>query len=183
MGDGYCRSILQNQCLFKLVYLFGGACDSHIGPAVSREDFVQIMKAGRALAEIHLDYENQPAPEGVIIEGDNPAGDIYSFYSVTKLSYEDKSKKDVINYNGHITIRNVPSKVYDYVVNGRSPVDWIFDRYQVTVDKKSGIKNDPNDWSKEHEQPRYILDLLLSVMTLSLKTQEIVAGLPDVKFE
>lgn len=149
----------------------------------TRADFVQIMKAGRALAKIHLDYENQPAPEGVEVEGDNPVGDMYSFYSVTKLSYEDKTKKDVINYNSNITIRNVPSEVYDYVVNGRSPVDWIFDRYQVTVDKKSGIKNDPNDWSKEHEQPRYILDLLLSVMTVSLKTQEIVASLPDIDFE
>ena len=60
---------------------------------------------------------------------------------------------------------------------------FIFDRYQVTTDKKSGIKNDPNDWSKEHEQPRYILDLLLSVMTVSLKTQEIVNNLPIVNFE
>ncbi len=149
----------------------------------TRADFVQIMKAGRALANIHLNYEKQPAPEGVVIEGDNPVGDIYSFYSVIKLSYEDKTKKDVINYNNHITIRNVPSKVYDYVVNGRSPVDWIFDRYHVNTDNKSGIENDPNDWSKEHEQPRYILDLLLSVMTVSLKTQEIVNNLPIVNFE
>ena len=69
------------------------------------------------------------------------------------------------------------------VLEGAQSVEWIFDCYQVTVDKKSGICNDPNDWAREHNKPRYILDLLLSVMTVSLKTQEIVAGLPDVKFE
>ncbi|MEZ5312491.1 MAG: hypothetical protein R2862_02005 [Thermoanaerobaculia bacterium] len=30
------------------------------------------------------------------------------------------------------------------------------ERYQVTRDKDSGIVNDPNDWCKEHQQPRYI---------------------------
>lgn len=71
----------------------------------------------------------------------------------------------------------------DYVVNGRSPVEWIMDRYQVKTDKASGITNDPNDWAIEHGKPRYILDLLLSVMTVSLKTQEIVNSLPEIKFE
>ena len=48
---------------------------------------------------------------------------------------------------------HIPLAVYDYKVNGRSPVEWIMERYQVSIDKKSGIKNDPNDWGKEHGNP------------------------------
>jgi len=57
------------------------------------------------------------------------------------------------------------------------------DRYQVKIDKKSGIKNDPNDWSEEVENSRYILDLLLSVINVSVQTVDIVNGLPELKFE
>ena len=139
--------------------------------------FWQISKAGRDLADIHLNYENQKAPEGVIIEGD------CDNYTVSKMKFPKKDQKDTIIYNNDITIKNIPLEVYNYVINGRSPVEWIMERYQVKIDKKSGIENNPNDWATEHNQPRYILDLLLSVMTVSLKTQEIVNSLPDVKFE
>ena len=57
------------------------------------------------------------------------------------------------------------------------------ERYQVKTDKKSGIKNDPNDWAKEVGNPRYILDLLLSIITVSVKTVDIVYDLPELKFE
>ena len=139
--------------------------------------FWQISKAGRDLADIHLNYENQKAPEGVVIEGD--CGN----YTVSKMKFSKKDQKDTIIYNSDITIKNIPLEVYNYVVNGRSPVEWIMERYQIKIDKASGIENNPNDWATEHNQPRYILDLLLSVMTVSLKTQEIVNSLPDVKFE
>lgn len=139
--------------------------------------FWQISKAGRDLADIHLNYENQKAPKGIVIEGD--CGN----YTVSKMKFPKKDQKDTIIYNSDITIKNIPLEVYNYVVNGRSPVEWIIERYQVKVDTDSGIENNPNDWATEHNQPRYILDLLLSVMTVSLKTQEIVNSLPDVKFE
>lgn len=139
--------------------------------------FWQISKAGRDLADIHLNYENQKAPEGVVIEGD--CGN----YTVSKMKFPKKDQKDTIIYNNDITIKNIPLEVYNYIVNGRSPVEWIMERYQVKIDKASGIENNPNDWATEHNQPRYILNLLLSVMTVSLKTQEIVNSLPDVKFE
>jgi predicted helicase len=57
------------------------------------------------------------------------------------------------------------------------------ERYQVTTHKESGIKNDPNDWSKEVGNARYILDLLLSIINVSVQTLDIVDGLPKVKFE
>ena len=142
----------------------------------SPNDFWDFSKAGRELAELHLHYEDQPAPEGILVEGDD------GNYRVTKMRFPQKGQKDTILYNDHISITHIPPAVYDYVVNGRSAVEWIMERYQVRTDKKSGITNDPNDWAKEHEKPRYILDLLLSVMTVSLKTQAIVAGLPKITF-
>lgn len=90
---------------------------------------------------------------------------------------------EIIIFNSKIVVSNIPAKAYEYVVNGKSAIEWIMERYQVTVDKASGIKNDPNDWAKEVGNPRYILDLLLSVINVSVQTVEIVAGLPKLEFE
>ena len=90
--------------------------------------------------------------------------------------------KTTLTYNASITIRNIPPRSFEYVVNGRSPLEWIIDRYQVKTDKASGIVNDANAWGLEHDNPRYILDLILSCITVSLKTLDIVDALPAVDF-
>ena len=84
------------------------------------------------------------------------------------------------HYNSTITISHIPTAAYDYVVNGKSAIEWVLERYAVTTHKKSGIVNDPNDWAAEVGNPRYILDLLLSVIHVSTQTLAIVAGLPQV---
>lgn len=94
-----------------------------------------------------------------------------------------KDQKESIIYNWQITIDNIPEKAYVYAVNGKSAIDWIMERYAVTTDKKSGITNDPNDWADEVGNPRYILDLLLSVINVSVQSVGIVEGLPRVEFE
>jgi predicted helicase len=48
------------------------------------------------------------------------------------------------------------------------------ERYQITTHSESGITNDPNDWAKEVGNLRYILDLLLSVINVSVQTVELV---------
>lgn len=63
------------------------------------------------------------------------------------------------------------------MVNGKPAIQWIMERYQITRDKDSGIVNDPNDWSREHNQPRYIIDLLQRVIRASMETNKIVASL------
>lgn len=73
-------------------------------------------------------------------------------------------------------------RAYDYIVNGKSAIEWIMERYAITVHKEPGIRNDPNDWAEEVGKPRYILDFLLSVIEVSLRTVEIVEGLPGVGF-
>lgn len=149
-------------------------------PLVDRlEDFAAFRDAGRALAELHLHYEDQPAPEGVVVEKSDDD------FRVEKMRFAKIGKakdKSTIIYNDAITIRDIPTAVYDYVLNGRSAVEWVMERYQVTTDKASGIRNDPNDWAREHDDPSYILRLLLSVMTVSLRTMDIVRRLPKVNF-
>ena len=146
------------------------------------DDFMTFYKAGKELAELHLNYEIvEPCPN---VKVDYLASELTDedFY-VTKMKFPSKEQKDTIIYNDKIRITNIPSEAYDYVVNGKSAIEWIMERYAVTIDKNSLIKNDPNDWSKEHGKPRYILDLMLSVINVSVKTMQIVNSLPTLRFE
>ena len=141
----------------------------------SYEDFKKISCAGRALAEIHLNYENFEKPEGVEVE---ISAENY-FVRKMKLSADKK----ILQYNSDIVIKNIPAKVFEYVVNGRSPVEWIIERYQIKIDKASGIENNPNKYCEEIGDEKYILKLLLSSMTVALKTLEIIENLPEINFE
>jgi len=142
------------------------------------KDFWNFSKSGRQLADIHLNYESvEPYPNVKVIGEDS------GFFKVEKMRFPKKDQKDTINYNGRITIQNIPLEAYEYVVNGKSAIEWIMERYQITTHKESQITNDPNDWSEEVGNPRYILDLLLSIINVSMKTREIVGNLPKVKFD
>lgn len=148
-------------------------------------DFITFSKAGRQLAELHLNYENYPAPKEVIVNGLKPltgTEDDYSYFAVEKMRFPKKEERSTIILNSRITIENIPATAYEYIVNGKSAIEWIMERYAITIDKKSGIKNDPNLWAKEHNNPKYILDLLLSIIHVSLATQEIVNNLPKLQF-
>ena len=153
----------------------------------SAKEFKAFMEAGRKLAELHLNYEEvEPCP-GVTVEESGTKQDEYAYYTVEKMRFPSgvkaKDKPSTIQYNGHIVVRDIPQVAYDYVVNGKSAIEWIMERYQVTIDKDSQIKNDPNDWSREHEKPRYILDLLLSVINVSVQTVAIVKSLPALHLD
>lgn len=140
-------------------------------------DFWAFSKAGRALADLHLNYETQPPCSDVVVEGAESG-----HFRVEKMHFPNKEDKSVIEYNPWIKLTHIPLEAYEYVVNGRSAIEWIMDRYQIRTDKDSGITNDPNDWATEHGKPRYILDLLLSVITVSLETLKIIQGLPKLNF-
>lgn len=155
------------------------------------QDFMAFYKAGKALAELHLNYEQVPASPDVIVHiADAPDGTSrYDHFAVEKMVFpkvrDEKGKlvpdKSRIIYNCSITIENIPAKAYEYIVNGKSAIEWIMERYAITQDKKSLIVNDPNDWSKEHENPTYIFDLLLSIINVSTQTVDIINSLPKLK--
>lgn len=145
-------------------------------------DFWKFTKAGRQLSELHLNYETV-APFAEI----NVTGEDENFYTVEKLRFLKKDKKDTIIYNSKITISNIPAQAYEYIINGRSAIEWVMESYRTTTDlnskgEGSGITNDPNDWATETGNPRYILDLLLSVINVSVQTVDIVNGLPKMTF-
>lgn len=142
--------------------------------------FWKYVKAGRELAQLHLHYEDYAhEAAGVTVLINNA---VYDNFEVTKMRFASKEDKSTIIYNPFITITGIPAEAYEYVVNGRSAIEWIMESYQIKTHKESGIVNDPNDWAKEHNKPKYILDLLLSIIVVSLKTVEIVKGLPKVEF-
>ncbi|GGC92361.1 helicase [Tersicoccus solisilvae] len=151
-------------------------------PGVER--FRAFADAGRALSELHIGYENvEPYPLTERETGLGLETDAYAKYAVTKMKYGGKSgawDRTRVIYNGHLTVEGIPEDAHRYMLGSRSAVDWILERYQVKTDKASGIVNDPNDWSREHHQPRYIIDLLKRIVTVSVETNRIVDGLPDL---
>ena len=153
-------------------------------PIVERaEEFIAFSKAGRELAQLHLHYEDFANNAGVeVVETDYSAADEFAFYAVEKMRFAPKDERHSIIVNPHIAIHNIPTEAYDYVVNGKSAIEWVMDRYAVTTHKDSGIKNDPNLWAREQGKPRYILDLLLSIIHVSLETHRIVEKLPELIF-
>ena len=152
------------------------------------DDFWAFSKAGRALANLHLNYETiEPYGKCVIVHAPlTTKGDSIN-YHVEKMRFgkiDSKiADKSIIHYNHAITIEGIPAEAYEYVVNGKSAIEWVMERYAITTDKKSGITNDPNDWAREHNDEKYILNLLLRVINVSVQTVEIVKGLPNLKFE
>jgi predicted helicase len=128
------------------------------------------------LADLHIHYEKVIDSEktGVVIETKKPE------YSVTKMRFKKVGKqvyKDTLIYNDYITIHNIPEKAYEYVINGKSAIEWIMERYAVTVDKASGIVEDPN----KYQGSKYIFDLLISVIYVSIRTQELIDSMPEYK--
>lgn len=100
------------------------------------------------------------------------------FLSCSKSKHPKKDKVDTIVFNSDITITNIPEQAYEYVINGRSAIEWIIDQYQVKTDRNSGLLDDPNEYS---EDPKYIFNLLLSVINVSLQTVNLINSLPSLE--
>ncbi len=145
-------------------------------------DFWGFSKAGRELAHWHLNYETiDPWPLEEQIDANSLSRMTpKEFFRVEEMKFAKSGKekdKTTIIYNSRFTLSGVPLAAYEYVVNGKPALEWVMERYTVTIDKDSGIKNDPNAWS---EDPRYILDLVKRIVRVSLETVRIVKGLPGL---
>ncbi|PKC52534.1 hypothetical protein RhiirA1_481277, partial [Rhizophagus irregularis] len=139
----------------------------------NKEQFIDV---GKKLVDLHINYENVSPYNQLDIQYNsaNPS------YKVTKMKFPKKDIKDKIIFNSNITISNIPEKAYEYIVNGRSAIEWIMDQYQVKTDKNSGIVDDPNHYSKDE---KYIFNLLLSIINVSVQTVELVNSLPPLEIE
>lgn len=155
----------------------------------SPDDFWAFSRAGRSLAELHLGYEHVEPYAGcrIFFAPLTNRGDEISYLIDDKMRFgkldSKTADKRIIHYNAGITIENIPLEAYDYVVNGKSAIEWVMERYAVKKDPASRIENNPNDWCREHDDPKYIYNLLLRIITVSLETMKIVRSLPKLKLE
>lgn len=160
------------------------------------EGFREYERIGRELADMHVNYEELPAWESLDFdEGLVAVADPWERYRIGGAKMKWAKKKEVqadgkaksvndyteLQYNSFVTVRNIPAEANDYKIGGRSPLEWVVDRYVVSQDKKSLIVNDPNDWCREQDNPRYVLDLIGSLVTLSMRTQALISELPAFK--
>lgn len=132
--------------------------------------FREMVKIGKRLAEIHVQYEKQA--EYALKKIENPGKKLD--YYVTKMRLS-KDKTQIV-YNDFLTLSGIPPETFEYRLGNRSALDWIIDQYQVSTDKRSGITNDPN----RPDDPQYILRLIGQVITVSLETVKLVRSLPPL---
>ena len=156
---------------------------ARIPMAASIADFRSFVQAGMELANLHVNYETEdPYPlEEIYADGWKPNAP--DAYKVIKMKYPGKRPnldKTRIAYSAGITLAGIPPKAQGYVLGTRSALDWLMERYQVKPHSASGITNDPNDWASEVGEPRYIVDLIKRVTTVSVRTVDIVNGLPEL---
>jgi predicted helicase len=154
----------------------------------SREAFDAFRDAGRELGDLHVNYETvEPFELEEQVRASAP-DDAWERWRVTKMKFAKERDEDgrlaadrsTVIFNEHVTLGGIPEDAYRYVLGSRSAVEWIIDRYQVRTDKASGIVNDPNDWSRDVDDPRYVIDLLKRVVTVSVETNRIVDSLPPL---
>ncbi len=168
----------------------------------NRKDFEKVEKIGRDLANLHLHYEEiDPWPLDEIAKccqygnvasansndqletgniGTGNTGNNGNIFHVTKMAWAKDGKdvrKDMLVVNEHLTLAGIPAEAHQYVVNGRTPLEWLIDRYQIRTDTDSGIVNDPNKWGEEHNYPQYIVELAKRLVRLSVETVRLVGEL------
>ena len=146
----------------------------------NKEKYAEI---GQKLMDSHLNYEEAPVYDGIETTTlVNPSYKVTKMRFAKKRDEKGKSVNDLstIIFNSDITISNIPEKAYEYVVNGRSAIEWIIDQYQVKTDKKSGITDDPNDYSDDE---KYIFNLLLRIINVSVQTVDLINSLPELEID
>lgn len=140
------------------------------------EDFKELSVLDKELAKLHLNYENGEMHTSVeynLLENAEMEG----YYDVVQMKKDKKG--DSILYNRHITITKIPKKAFEYVVNGKSAIDWVIERYSTTTDKDSLIENNPNDYAGG----QYVFELLCRVIKLSEKSVDLIEKISKKRFE
>ncbi|MCQ2729326.1 DEAD/DEAH box helicase [Helicobacter pylori] len=138
------------------------------------EDFKELSILGKELGELHLNYESGEMHGSVeynLLEN----AEIEGYYDVEKMT----KKGDRIIYNQNIAITKIPKKAFEYVVNGKSAIDWVIEHYQKTTDKDSLIENNPNDYAGG----KYIFELLCRIIKLSEKSVDLIEKISMKRFE
>ncbi len=167
----YCYAVLHSKTYIETY------CDdlSKTLPKIPMLDkFKSYVDIGKKLSDLHVNFEKCEPLSGIRVEKTS------NDYTIDQIKFQKRNgivQKDTILYNSSITISEIPTKAYDYIINGKSAIDWIIERFVYSVDKESKLLNDPNKLFGS----KYVFDLLLSIISLSIKTQELVSLLPEYK--
>ncbi|GHQ36003.1 hypothetical protein VN1221_10070 [Helicobacter pylori] len=138
------------------------------------EDFKELSTLGKELGELHLNYESGEMHTSVEYKTLMNAEE-KGYYDVETM----KKIGDRIHYNNHIAITKIPKKAFEYVVNGKSAIDWVIECYKKTRDKDSLIENNPNDYAGS----QYVFELLCRVIKLSEKSVDLIEKISEKRFE
>lgn len=152
----------------------------------SLEEFKRTAKAGKELANLHLNYENCPPLELEIEKADGFDENNPAHFEVEKMRWGGKPgdwDKTTLRYNRYLTIRGIPMECHNYRLGARSALEWIVARYQKKTDKRSQISKNPNKWSGQNglTAGQYIFHLIPRIANLSLKTGETAEELPSIE--
>ena len=149
--------------------------------------FHTYASVGRELADLHVNYERvEPYPSVQEEASLHAPADPWERYRIgaRKMHFPKLGRRDKdvtrLEYNDYVTLTGIPAEAQGYSISGRSPLEWIIDRYHVKTDKASGIVNDPNDFLREQGRPDAVVDLIKRLVTVSMRTQELLATLPKL---
>ena len=150
--------------------------------------FHTYASVGRELADLHVNYERvEPYPSVQEEASLHAPADPWERYRIgeRKMRFPKLGRRDKdytrLEYNDYVTLTGIPAEAQGYSISGRSPLEWIIDRYHVKTDKASGIVNDPNDFLREQGRPDAVVDLIKRLVTVSMRTQELLATLPTLE--
>ena len=144
-------------------------------------DFHTFAEAGSALASLHLNYETCEQYPDLKVEPVSPSllwePEPEHFRLGTRaMRFADKETKTTLIINEHVCISGIPQEAHQYVVNGRTPLEWFIDRYKIKQDRESGITNDPNGW---FENPRDLVTAIKRIVYVSVESTKIIENLPS----
>ena len=150
--------------------------------------FHTYASVGRELADLHVNYERvEPYPSVQEEASLHAPEEPWERYRIgeRKMRFPKLGRRDKdftrLEYNDYVTLTGIPAEAQGYSISGRSPLEWIIDRYHVKTDKASGIVNDPNDFLREHGRPDAVVDLIKRLVTVSMRTQELLETLPPLE--
>ncbi len=143
-------------------------------------DFHAFAKAGKELADLHLNYETcEQYPLTLVFRHRGEPEPHHFRLSKTAMEFADKTTKDTLIVNKHVMLSGIPKEAHGYVVNGRTPLGWFINRYKITQDKNSGILNDANGW---FENPRDLITAIERIIHVSVHSTRIIKALPTQIF-
>ena len=144
-------------------------------------DFLAFTEAGQRLADLHLNYETCRQYPNLNVEPLKPSllweeKPEHFLLGKRAMRFADKQERTTLIINEHVCISGIPEEAHQYVVNGRTPLEWFIDRYKIKQDKNSGIINDPNGW---FDNPRDLITAIERIVYVSVESTKIIENLPS----